>query len=154
PALAGFPFLHAGVAALISGPTGKGRSSLVQVGVYDAARAGKRCAYLGSEVTKDEFDARAAHLADVRRDEVNEEFCERLARARYLELSSVITQAWDNPGDWLLGISGAYDLVAIDPLSSVGSALDLDFEGNADFIRFYDRLVQPVISAGVAIVLV
>src|SRR4051794_14714536 len=40
PALPGFPFLHDGAGALIVGPTGKGRSSLVQACAYDAALQG------------------------------------------------------------------------------------------------------------------
>jgi hypothetical protein len=59
----GVPFLHAGTAAVISGPTGAGRSSLIQAGLYDSARAGTGAAYLGSEVTLPEFNARAADLA-------------------------------------------------------------------------------------------
>ena len=66
PPLAGFPFLHAGAGAVISGPTGGGRSSLLQAGAYDAACAGLRIAYLGSEVTPPEFNARAADLAERR----------------------------------------------------------------------------------------
>jgi hypothetical protein len=154
PLLAGVPFLHAGKGAVISGPTGRGRSSLVQACLYDAATLGVRCAYLGAEVTPDEFDARAAHLADVRGDEVGEELRRELARVRYLNLASVVTQAWSDPQAWLDGIQ-AYQLVAIDPLSSVASALDLDFDkSNAQFVAFYDRLIQPVAATGVAVVMV
>jgi hypothetical protein len=155
PTLVGFPFLHAKMGALISGPRGHGRSSLIQAGMYDAAGYGTRCAYLGSEVALDEFDARAKHLAVVRCDEVDDQLRETLARVRYLNLPSVICRAWDDPESWRTGLSGAYDLVAIDPLSSVASALDLDFDkSNADFVRFYDRLVQPVIDDGVTVVLI
>lgn len=38
PTLPGFPFAHAGTYILISGPTGAGRSSLVQACLFDAAR--------------------------------------------------------------------------------------------------------------------
>ena len=42
----------------------------------------------------------------------------------------------------------------IDPLSTVASVLDLDFDkSNAEFVRFYDRLVQPLAAAGVAVVM-
>jgi hypothetical protein len=154
PLLAGVPFLHAGKGAVISGPTGRGRSSLVQACLYDAAMLGVRCAYLGAEVTPDEFDARAAHLADVRGDEVGDELRRELARVRYLNLASVVTQAWNDPDAWLAGVQ-AYELVAIDPLSSVASALDLDFDkSNAQFVAFYDRIVQPIAAAGVAVVMV
>jgi hypothetical protein len=34
--------------------------------------------------------------------------------------------------------------VVIDPVSAVASAPDLDFDkSNDDWVRFYDRLVQP-----------
>jgi hypothetical protein len=155
PALPGFPYLHAGSGAAIVGPTGGGRSSLVQAGLYDAALAGKRCAYLGCEVTEPEFNARAALLAQRRGDDVDDELRERLALVRYLDLSSVIAQAWADPGAWVAGTVGHYDLLAIDPLSAVASAIDFDFDkSNAEFIKFYDRLVQPITAAGVAVILV
>jgi hypothetical protein len=154
PTLPGFPFLHAGKGAVISGPTGRGRSSLVQACLYDAATLGLRCAYLGAEVTAEEFDARAAHLADVRGDEVEEALRRELSRVRYLNLASVVTRAWNDPDAWLAGAQ-VYGVIAIDPLSSVASALDLDFDkSNAQFVAFYDRIVQPITAAGVAVVLI
>lgn len=154
PALPGFPFLLPGKAALVSGPTGRGRSSLIQAGAYDAALLGLRCAYLGVEVTAEEFDARAAHLASVRGDEVADDLRRELARVRYLSLPTVAAQAWSDPDAWLAG-ARAYQLVAIDPLSSVASTLGLDFDGsNREFIAFYDKLVQPLTDAGVAVVMV
>jgi hypothetical protein len=154
PTLAGFPYLHAGKGAVISGPTGRGRSSLVQACLYDAATLGLRCAYLGAEVTAEEFDARAAHLADVRGDEVEEGLRRDLSRVRYLNLASVVTQAWNDPAGWAAGAQ-VYAVIAIDPLSSVASALDLDFDkSNAQFVAFYDRIVQPITAAGVAVVLI
>ncbi|MDP9417217.1 MAG: hypothetical protein M3P48_05150 [Actinomycetota bacterium] len=83
PALPGFPFLHRGVGALISGPTGGGRSSLMEAGAYDAGRAGLRVAYLGSEVTEAEFHARAADLASRRGDRITDELRRDLERVRY-----------------------------------------------------------------------
>src|SRR4051794_33823222 len=59
PPVPGFPFSYPGACAVIVGPTGGGRSSLVQAALYDAARAGQDCAYLGSEVGPGEFNARA-----------------------------------------------------------------------------------------------
>ncbi len=50
PTLPGFPYLLAGTGAVIVGPTGAGRSSLIEAGLYDGARHGLRAAYLGSEV--------------------------------------------------------------------------------------------------------
>ena len=41
PTLAGFPFLHPATAAVVSGPTGGGRSSLIQACAYDAASGGR-----------------------------------------------------------------------------------------------------------------
>jgi hypothetical protein len=155
PTLKGFPFLHPGTGALISGPTGKGRSSLMQAGIYDAAMTGTCCLYLGVEVTAEEFDARAGVLADVRGDEVNYGLREELARARYLSLSSTIVKAWDKPDDWVAGVKAAYMIVVMDPLSSVAGALDFNFDkGNADYIAFHDRLVQPLVDAGIAVALV
>jgi hypothetical protein len=155
PALPGFPFLHAGSGAVIVGPTGGGRSSLIEAGIYDAALAGARCAYLGSEVTEPEFNARAAMLAQRRGDDVDDELRGELARVRYVNLASVIAQAWADPPAWVEGIVARYDVLAIDPASAVASALDLDFDkSNAEWIRFYDRLVQPLTTRGVAVVIV
>jgi hypothetical protein len=185
PALPGFPFLHAGTGAVIVGPTGRGRSSLVQACLYDAALAGMSCAYLGCEVTAGEFNARAAMLAGLRGDDINDELRERLGQVRYLDLASVIAKAWDvehaskgsDGGDayvakmntplgeqppavtrrsaWADLVAARYQLIAIDPLSAVASALDLDFDkANVEFIRFYDQLVQPLISRGVTVVMV
>jgi len=152
--LRGFPFLHAGAGVLISGPTGGGRSSLVQACAYDAARAGLQVAYLGSEVTEGEFHARAADLASRRGDQVDDQLREQLARVRYLNLASVIARAWQDPEEWAAEIAGRFDVVLIDPLSAVASMLDLDFDkSNAEFVRFYDRLVQPAVAVGVAVVM-
>jgi hypothetical protein len=155
PTVKGFPFLHLSAGALISGPTGKGRSSLMQAGIYDAARLGVSCLYLGVEVTAEEFDARAGNLAGVRGDEVDEALRDQLSRARYVSLTSTIVKAWDKPDDWVAGVKAAYTVVVMDPLSSVAGALGFDFDkGNADYINFYDRLVQPLADAGVAVALV
>ncbi len=155
PTLPGFPFLHAGSGAVIVGPTGGGRSSLIQAGLYDAGIAGLRCAYLGCEVTQPEFNARAALLAQRRGDDVDDALREQLGLVRYLDLATVIVQAWGDPAAWVEGIVANYELLALDPLSAVASALDLDFDkNNAEFIRAYDRLVAPLTSSGVAVVLV
>ncbi len=155
PALAGFPFLHAGTGAVIVGPTGGGRSSLIQACLYDAAQAGLRCAYLGHEVTEPEFNARAAVLAQKREQVVDEELRESLSRVRYLNLESVLSQAWRDGEAWTEGISTAYDVAAIDPLSAVASALDFAFDkSNDDYIRFYDRIVLPLTTRGVTVVMV
>ena len=152
PPLPGFPFLIASTAAIIVGPTGGGRSSLLQAAMYDAAAGGLRCAYLGSEVTEPEFNARAADLANRRGDEIDEELRTQLGLVRYLDLAGVIAHAWEHAPEWVDGIVGRYDIVGIDPLSAVASALDLDFDQrNAEFIRFYDRLVAPLTVAGVTV---
>ncbi len=155
PSLPGFPFLHAGAGAVIVGPTGKGRSALIEACLYDAARARLRCIYLGSEITQPEFDARAALLADVRGDEVDESLLEDLANVRYLHLAATIAQAWGDPEAWVDGVAGRYEVVAIDPLSRVANALDLDFDkANLDFTGFYNRLIQPLVSRGVTVAMV
>ena len=154
PTVPGFPFLHPGKSALISGPTGGGRSSLAQAGLYQAATAGLRGAYVGNEVTRQEFNARGARLAALYGDAVDDGLRTALANIRYLDLGSVLAYAWTEPGRWTGGVTDAYDVVVIDPLSSVAAALGLNFDQNgADYIEFYDRLVQPVLTAGVPIVL-
>jgi hypothetical protein len=154
PALPGVPFVHEGAGALISGPTGAGRSSLAQAALYDTM-AYLRCAYLGSEVTEDEFNARAANLALLRGDEVNGELRSRCSQVRYLDLPSVVGQAWADPAAWIEGVLASYDLLVIDPLSSVASTLGLDFDtSNAEYVSFYDRLVQPLVSLGIAVLLI
>ncbi len=155
PALPGFPFLHAGSGSMIVGPTGRGRSSLIQACLYDAAIAGENCAYLGCEVTADEFNVRAAILAKLRGDRVDDEIRARLAHIRYLDLGSVIVQGWTNPQVWVELIASRYRLIALDPLSAAAAALDLDFDkSNHDFIRFYDRLIQPLTAQGVTVAIV
>lgn len=154
PTLPGFPYLHRGAAAVIVGPTGGGRSSLVQAGAYDAARANLRVAYLGSEITPAEFNARAADLAARRGDTVDEALRGELARVRYLDLASVVARAWEVPQAWVDEAIKRFDIIIIDPLSAVASTLGLDFDkSNAEFVRFYDRLVQPVAAAGAAVVM-
>lgn len=155
PALPGFPFLYARSGAVIVGPTGGGRSALIEAGLYDAAGAGLRCVYLGSEVGQEEFNARAAYLAGCRGDNVDDALRAELARVRYLDCASAVTRAWQDPDAWLRGIVERYKIVAIDPLSTVASALDLDFDkSNAEFIQFYDRIVQPLTARGVAVLIV
>lgn len=155
PPLPGLPFLHEGAGAIIVGPTGGGRSFMVQAGLYDAARGELRCLYLGSEITKAEFDARAATLAELRGDELTDELREELARVRYLDLAEVIATAASDPIGWVSGVTEAYDLVVLDPVSAAASALNLDFDrSNDDWVRFYDKIVQPLTAAGVAVVLI
>ncbi len=150
PCLPGHPFMHEGMAALIAGPTGGGRSSLAQACLYDGARAGLRGLYLGSEITEPEFNARAADLAARRGDLVDDGLREQLARVRYLNLASTIAYAWEQPETWVREVSERFDVVVIDPLSAVASALDLDFDkSNADYVAFHNRLVQPLTAAAV-----
>jgi hypothetical protein len=62
--------------------------------------------------------------------------------------------AWRDPAAWVEGIVRRYAVIAIDPLSAVASALDLDFDkSNAEFVRFYDRLIQPLVDAGATVAL-
>jgi hypothetical protein len=147
--------MHRATGAVIVGPTGGGRSSGMQACAYDGAKLGLRVAYLGHEITEPEFNARAANLARIRGDDVDDELRAGLARVRYLDLTTTIGHAWENPGGWIEGITASYDVVIFDPLSAVESVLPLNFEqSNTDFIKFYDRLVQPATSKGVAILLV
>ena len=154
PTIPGFPYLHRGAGAVVVGPTGGGRSSLVQACAYDAAPQAIRVAYLGSEVTEREFNARAADLVSRRGDNLDDDLRAQLSRVRYLNLASTIARAWQDPEHWTDEIAARFDVVAIDPLSTVASTLDLDFDkSNAEFVRFYDRLVQPLAEAGVAVVM-
>jgi hypothetical protein len=46
-----------------------------------------------------------------------------------------------------------YDVAIIDPTSGVASALGADFDkSNAEYALFHDRLVQPLVTAGMAVV--
>ena len=149
--LAGLPWMHPGMAAIVPGPSGKGRSSLVQAGAYDAARAGLRVAYLGGEVTGDEFDARAAVLVTRREDDA-EEVRDSLANVRYLDLRDTLAAAWaDSPG-WVRQVAARYDVVIVDPLGDALAALPLD-DRNSDYRKFYVRLIEPLTAAGVAVVM-
>src|SRR5665213_663793 len=155
PTLPGIPYLHAGLSAVIVGPTGKGRSSLAQANLYDAALADLGCAYLGAEVTVGEFNTRAGVLAERRGDVVDARLRAQIAGVSYLDLSSAIVYAWDHPDKWIEQCIRHYDVIVIDPLSGVASALDLDFDTkNVEFVRFYDRLIQPLLSGGVAVELI
>lgn len=152
PTVGGVPFLVPGSGVLIVGPTGGGRSSLIEAVLYDAALAGVTSAYLGHEVTAEEFNARAAKLAEIRRHAIGTELCTGLARVRYLDLTDTICRAWERPAEWVSGIVGRYQIVGIDPLSAVESALGLNFEQrNTDYIAFYDKLIQPLTRRGVII---
>jgi hypothetical protein len=155
PAVPGFPFLYQGAGAMIVGPTGGGRSSLTQAGLYDAARAGLGCAYLGHEVSYQEFSARFGNLARVRGDVVDDALMAQLYNVRYRPLAEAFDFAQRNTTKWVDEITSYFDIIAIDPLSAVASVLDLDFDtNNADFIRFYDQYIYPLITANVTVVMV
>ena len=149
--LAGFPFLHAGMAALISGPTGGGRSSFIQACAYDAALKGQRVLYLGAEVTEDEFNARAAILAEKRGDDPAV-VRERVALARYLDLTDTLAAAWKRPKRWIKDASAAFDVIIVDPLGDVLEALELE-DKNSNYRRFYMRAIEPLRAHGTAVVL-
>ena len=154
PALPGLPFLHSAACGVLVGPTGAGRSAVTQAGLYDAAMAGQRCAYLGSEIGPEEFDARAALLAKCRSDPVSDELRQSLAAVRYLDAPTIIAEAWSDPAAWIEGVAAAFDVMVIDPLSAIASALGLDFDtSNAEYVSAYDRLIQPLTARGVAVLL-
>ncbi len=50
------------------------------------------------------------------------------------------------------GVAGRYDLVVIDPLNDALAATKSKHE-NEDYVTFYMRLVQPLVDAGVAVVI-
>jgi hypothetical protein len=144
--IAGTP-LPPGQAVLVSGPTGGGRSMLAEVLHYDSARAGVPSAYFGAEITRDEYDARAAEIASRRGDALTPELREALQLARYLDLPEAITRAWTDPA----AIVARYRWITLDPLSHVASALGLDFDSNTEYARFHDTLVGPLTRAGVTV---
>jgi hypothetical protein len=151
-AVPGVPFAYRGSSVLIVGPTGGGRSSLAEACLYDAALAGVRCAYLGCEVGPEEFNARAADLAQRRGDQIDDDLRDQLAQVRYLDLPAVIVAAWADPVAWVEGMATAYEFVVIDPLSAVASALGVDFDSsNAEYVAAHDRLVQPLVARGLAV---
>jgi hypothetical protein len=155
PTVPGFPFLYAGAGAVIHGPTGGGRSMLAQACLYDAAKGGRRCLYLGHEITEDEFNARARVLAECRGDDVDDgELREQLGRVRYLNLGTVIVQAWADRERWRVDVVERFDVIVIDPVSAAESALAMDFESNPEWIRFYDALIQPLTDRGVTVALI
>ena len=154
PAVLGFPFAYAGAAVLFVGPTGGGRSSLIQAGLYDAARAGVASAYLGCEVVEEEWNARTQWLAEYVGDTVNGQLREQLAAIRYLDLAPTIARAWKQPERWAAGVASRYPILGIDPLSAVGSALGLDFDkANAEVVQFFDRLIMPLTRQGVTVLI-
>jgi hypothetical protein len=128
--LSGFPFIVAGVTAIVPGPTARGRSQLAEAMLYDAAKAGLRGAYLGMEVTEDEFNARGRAIAEARGDELTDALLEKLANVRYLKLPDNIATAWTAPDKWVRSMAERYPALVIDPLSSVASTLELDFDNN------------------------
>jgi hypothetical protein len=94
-------------------------------------------------------------IAERRGDPVDEALREQLAAVRYLDLASTIARAWQEPDEWIEGVVASFDIVVIDPLSAVASAIDLDFDkSNADYVRAFDRLVQPLTMRGVTVSIV
>jgi hypothetical protein len=154
PPLPGWPFLpDAGASALIVGPTGGGRSTLVHSALYDSTLAGFASLYLGHEVIEVEFQARTASLAAKRGDPITDDLRRRLSQVRYVDLAETITRAFADPAGWRTGIVGRYRVVVIDPLSAVETALGLDFQsGGGDYLKFHDALIQPLVAAGVIVV--
>jgi hypothetical protein len=146
----GLPFIpQIGCSALITGETGGGRSSLVHAGLYDAARADQRCLYIGDEVTADEFNARTAVLMGIRGHKLTDD-----VPLWYGDVNTVLPAAWAAPKAWIDGIAGQYDVIALDPLSSVAAALDHDYESNSDYVAFYSKLVQPLVERGIVVILI
>ena len=155
PPLPGFPFMHQSASAIVVGPTGGGRSSLMQAGAYDAARAGLSVAYISGEVTLPEFNARAAKLAQDRRgDDITDELVAQLAAVTYYRLAEMLLWAWEYPDRWAAAMRARYRIVILDPLSSIQENLELDFTGGSpDYGRFYTRLIQPLVDSELAVLI-
>ena len=101
PPLAGFPFLHAGAGAVISGPTGGGRSSLLQ-----AAHTTRHAPGFGSPISAARSPRPSSTPApptspNVAATSSDDERLAALARVRYLNLASTIARAYENPSDWV-----------------------------------------------------
>ena len=156
PAIPGYPYLIAGACALISGPTGRGRSSLVQVGVYDGAKAGIRSLYLGGEISKEEWDARAYFIAGARGDVITTELRAQLERfGHYERIGNVIEPAKQHTAEWIDAVAQRYDVLIIDPLTEVADMLGLNFQTSAeDYTGFYVPLIQPLVDRGLGVVLI
>jgi hypothetical protein len=153
-ALEGLPITYPGACTVLVGPTGGGRSMLLQACLYDSSLAGLRGAYLGCEIVEDEFHARAAEIAECRGDRIGDELLALLAEVRYHDLASTIVHASAHPDEWAAEIAARYDWIGIDPLSAVAAALDRDFENNAEYVAFHARLIEPLTRQGVPVVLV
>ena len=137
PPLPGFPFLIASTAAIIVGPTGGGRSSLLQAAMYDAAAGGSplRLPRTARSPSPSSTPARpTSPRPPRRRDRRGAANAARRSCATWT-WPSVIAHAWEHAPEWVDGVVGRYDVVGIDPLSAVASALDLDFDQrNAEFV--------------------
>jgi AAA domain len=154
PPLPGFLFMRRAMVAVISGPSGKGRSSLVIACAYDAAREGLRVLYLGGEVTEDEFNARAALMAE-KRGHDPEDVRQQLARVRYLDLRTALAHAHKRPAEWIAGAGTHYDVVIIDPLNDALSAVKDrgNRSENVEYVDFYGALIEPLRVYGAAVVM-
>lgn len=156
PYIDGFPFMHAASSAIISGKTGGGRSYLMEACAYDAAKAGVRVLYAGSEITLPEFHARSADIAQRRQDDLSDPILRALLdeNVRYLPLVDLLQAAWANPVAWRTQVPERYDVVILDPVSAIADALGLDFlKDNAEYTRFYNTLIQPLVTAGLAVLM-
>lgn len=153
PAVPGIPFAYHPASILITGPTGSGRSALIEALLYDAVRTGGlRAAYLSGEVTEGEANARAGDLADRRGDPVDDALRGELVNLRYLDLAPTIERAWQDPLTWADEMQRLYPIVAIDPLSTVASTLGLDFDkSNSDYVDYFDRLIKPLTDRGMLV---
>jgi hypothetical protein len=102
----------------------------------------------------EEFHARAGEIAECRGDRIDDELRALLAKVRYLDLAATIVHANAHPEEWAAEIAARYDWIAIDPLSAVASALDRDFENNAEYVAFHARLIEPLTRHGLPVALV
>jgi hypothetical protein len=156
-AFPGIPFAYRPASVLVSAPTGSGKSCLLEAALYDAVMSEPyqlRGAYLSGEVGQAEFNARVRDLAERRGDDIEDgSLLNRLGRSlRWLDLPPVIERAWRDPELWADDVARLYNVVAIDPVSSVASALALDFDkSNSDYVEYHDRLIKPLIDRGVLV---
>lgn len=147
--VAGIPFAYeGGCAVLVVGPTGCGRSTLIQTVLSDAAVAGRSCAYMSGEISAAEANARAADFA-ARRGLDPARLRDQLADLHYFDLSAVVAVAWREQDRWAVDIPKRFNVIGIDPYSTAGDAAGLDLVSrDQDAVAFHERLVKPIVAHG------
>lgn len=151
-AVPGFPFLYAGANAHMSGPTGAGKSAVIQACSHDAAAAGIRVLYVSFEIDGDEANARATEIAIARGDHDRPGVIQALrTNLVFADGWTLIPAVYGEPAAWPLALrERGFQIVIIDPASAATSCVGLDDNDNADWMRWRGRVISPLRDAGVA----